>query len=241
MKYWIIIALLVVGCSREESPRCWKRQGAVNTDFRPLPSFRYIDLQDKIDLVLIPSTENEAAVLAGDKLQDYLITEVVNDTLIIRDDNTCDWLRKFDAMREVRLKYTDLTGIFYQGAGNVTCTDTIRSVKFGVESLHGAGTVDLDVVADTTYTSLVFGPANIAFNGRADIAYAYSLGFGTIDFSNLESRIADVNNANTSVIRVNPSAFLICWIQYLGDVYYHQQPDSIKLDDEGDGELIPAF
>lgn len=228
------LGLLVLASCKNS--RCAKSTGTEVTEIRELQAFTKLKLDDRINVQLKPSTVNRATITCGKNLMKYIVTDEEANTLTIRNNNTCNFLRSYKKHINIVLEYTDLSYINFIGAGKVSSTDTLAQPYLMIESEGGSGDVDLTVKMDSIRFILHTGNVNVNLNGRASDAYFYSGGTTILDARNMKTTSCFCNNSGSGDFYVNAISYLFADIEQQGSIFYHGNP-SIDKAGSGTGQL----
>ncbi|HVG13277.1 MAG TPA: DUF2807 domain-containing protein, partial [Flavisolibacter sp.] len=109
--------------------------------------FNEIDINDNIDLVLTQDTTEKIMVEAGSSLAPNITTSIRNNTLFIRNESSCKWLRSPSEKITVYVSVRKLIRLTYNASGKVTTTNTIKADGITFFSDEGAGNIDIDLEA----------------------------------------------------------------------------------------------
>jgi hypothetical protein len=230
-----VFAILLYSCGKDS--KCGKSTGEIQTITRDLAAFEKMNVYDKIQIELKPSTINRATITCGKNLVDYVITESQGTELTIRNENKCDFLRSYKKEISIVLEYTNLSKINFIGAGNVTCSDTIKQSYFEVIGEGCSGDFNLLVNTDSIRFTMTTGNSNVKLVGKTGLAYFYSGGTSLIDASNMNAFICLANNSGTGDFRLNAVDYLFAQIEEFGNIFYSGNP-TVDKKGSGKGQLI---
>ena len=116
--------LLLPACSQDNEAGCFTSTGNIVTERRSLPPFRVLTAYDNVQVTLVQDTETYAEVRAGKNLQDDIRLEVKGGELIIRNTSRCNWVRRYNTPREVRLHTPRVTSTFLRGQADIRTEGT---------------------------------------------------------------------------------------------------------------------
>ena len=237
-RLWIILFVLSLqGCKKDDFCNCLENEGSTTTETRSLPDFESIEMNNNVDVVLVPDTMNYATLTCGKNLADGIKTEVVDNTLVIKNINRCNWLRDFKNKFTLDVHYRTINHIVDNGSGNLTCADTIRIGVLLAESWNGTGNLSFLFSGDELYLKLHTGTADMEASGTANLLYVYTAGNGYIKAGSLVAQQALVTTKSTGDCEVLANDLLDVTIEYNGDVFYHGTPSYIRKVITGHGNL----
>jgi hypothetical protein len=227
--------LAVTACGKDS--RCGKSTGEIQTFTRDLNVFDSLYLDDKIDVILKPSTVNRATVSCGKNLANFVMTEVKGHELRIRNDNRCNFLRSYKKPISVTLEYTALWKINLRGGGKVSCADTIIQPYLEIDGKVCSGDFDLLLHTDSIRINLHTGNSNVVAKGKTNYAYFYSGGTSIIDATQLNTGYCFATNNGSGNFKVDANHYLYAYIGDLGYIYYTGNAYADKKIN-GKGEII---
>ncbi len=234
----LLISCLLISCQKPENRDCFKGTGEIISETRNLNAFSHIQVNDNVNVKLIPSPNSKAELIAGKNLMNNIITEVKNDTLIIENINKCNWLRSYKKSIDINLYYSALSSIDFFGGGDIICLDTIKSSTFDLEIRNAGGNVSLILKNDTTIINLHTGPADVTAKGITNNCSAYSAGNGNLLLKDLVSSNSFVNNSGTGKISITATTYLDIQLFFIGDVIYYGHPAGFSTNKVGSGQII---
>lgn len=230
--------LALSGCKKDSFCNCLKKTGDEVSEDREVSSFTSIEMNNNVDVIIKPDTTYKITVTCGKNLVDGIKTEVVNNKLIIRNINKCNWMRDFKNTFTVEVAVKDLTQLTNNGSGNLYFSDTLYQPEFQVDNWSGTGTLNLLLHCNETRLKLHTGPADINASGYTAVGYIYTAGNGFCNTRNLVSDYCYVTTKSTGDVNVTAVKELQAEIKYNGDVYYSGSPATIKSVITGNGKLI---
>jgi hypothetical protein len=233
----IIIVLLLNGCNKDNGV-CVSPTGKTITRERQALSFRSVEVNDNINLILTQDTAvNRIIVEAGENLIDGITTEIDSGKLVLRNQNSCNWLRSFKVPVNVYLTFTRLDTIIFQAAGNITCTNDWKNYSVYMEVIEGAGKIDLKIQAYRSYFMVRYGTTNINLTGNSEVSTLISYGFGPLHAENLISKFNYISCYSSNDMFVYSSIDLAVEIGNIGNVYYRGDPATISTKYFSEGRL----
>lgn len=240
INYSLIFLVLVLfsSCEKNNLGDCFKSTGEITEEVREIESFTKIIIHDNVEIVLTPSTSNLLTVSAGKNLIDKIITEQIADTLIISNNNSCNWVRNYSTPIKVLVPINGLSEIEYRSIGDIICTDTIFSDSLNINVREGAGTLNILTNSYLVRSNLHYGTADIKVSGRCHLSYVYSASFGLIDNRFLISNQVYVGNKSSNDIYVTAVSTIAATIEGIGNIYYFGNPPNYSFNQIGSGQLI---
>lgn len=226
--------------------------------------FQIIEMHDNVDVKLRHSTADTAAgtilITTGENLYENITTQIeemkkssthngITDTLsfnklVIRNENTLDYLRPYNYPLEMTIYYDTLLELIFNSNGSVT-TDTLRGYNhwsnftssdslslISTDSLTAnlyltvyGGSGDFDILANCyrLATHYQHGTSNLTLHGQATRAETYGDYdcHGIIDGFDLEAQLYhQVTSLGTNKIIVRSFDQIIARNENIGHIYY---------------------
>lgn len=227
------------GCKKENMGDCFKSTGNIETEMRSLAIFNRIEVEDNVNVFIRFDDEHKAEVTSGKNLLSMIETEVRDQTLFIRNNNKCNWVRSFKKPVNVTVYCEYLDELIARGFGTVETLDTIQQATFYSEQWLASGEVKLLLNTNEVYIKSHTGPADFDCRGTTDFLYSYNSSQGILDLRHLKANDAFVWNKGTGNIYVQVEDSLEVLIESVGDIYYSGNPGTIIHTGSGSGELLP--
>jgi hypothetical protein len=234
----VAIILSLTTCSKDHLFDCLTSSGNAISQWRVRGKFTNLNLNDDVDVVLYFGSANSIKVTAGEHLIDGIITELNGNTLYIRNENKCNWVRSFKNKFTVEICMDSVSNIYAYGAGVLTCHDTIISHDFTYNAWNVTGSAYLLFHNENIHINNNVGRADIHAAGKSGVAYGSNSDVGTFDAKNLISDIWYFRSNSTGESHINAKNILEADILYSGDVYYSGTASSITRTGNGTGRFI---
>jgi len=218
---------------------CLNSTGETTTEERMIPSFDSIEINDYVNVFISHDSVAKVIVRAGKNILPGITTEVKNRQLVIRNINTCNWVRSYQNPINVYVSTPDLWKIYYNSSGNLSSMNTLSFDSLRVEVWGGCGTIDLDMDIFQGYFYLQIGTVDFHLRGSCDIASMSSGDFGLLDAQNLHTRFLFISNRSSNNCYVFVDQELTATIESIGDIYYTGDPKKITTILNGSGNVIP--
>lgn len=224
--FLVTISLIALVSSCKKSPLT---NGKVITETRELSSFNTLYLYDNIDVTLIRSDSYKIEITTGENLMLNIISEVDGKSLILRNDNICNWLRSYDIPHEAKIYYkSGINSIVYESVGNLYSENGISEdtlTRFELKIEDGSGDINLKIICNDLYISAQKGTNEITLNGNANYTNISHRGLGPINMLNLPSNKIDVYSYESNDIYIFCKEQLSAEIYDIGDIYYKGNPE----------------
>lgn len=232
------IIALSAGCKKENLGDCFKSTGSLTTEMRELPPFNRLEVEDNVNVYIRFGETNKAAIEAGDNLLDLIETEVVENTLYIRNKNTCNWVRSYKVPVNIELHCQQLNELIARGFGEIQTLDTLHTDIFLAEQWLASGIIKLLLNTDQVYLKTHTGPADFECSGVTDYLYAYNSSQGIFHLEDIQANDGLIWNDGVGDIYVNVSDTLEMELDNKGDIYYFGDPAYVTIETSDDGQAI---
>ena len=230
--------LLIGGCGGDDGV-CISSTGKTITQERSGPLYHYVEVYDNINLFLTQDSINPGIkVEAGENLINGITTEIKDGRLVLRNTNSCNWLRRFDVPVNVYLNFKRLDTLMFWAAGNVTCTNEWTSDSLVFNVMEGGGQANLKLNTFKSFLYITYGTVCINVTGYSQVTFISSHGYGPIHAENLQSKFTYAFTSSPNDVYLNATVELAVKITNIGNIYYCGDPPQVSTDISGGGKLI---
>ncbi len=235
---FIFAASVTISCNKDGG-KCFSNTGQIILQDRIVTDFDSIALYNNVDLVLTQDTNNRVRVEAGQNIIGGITTTVTDHMLLIRNTNTCNWLRSYAEPMTVYVSVKNLLKLYYESAGNVTSSNTIRSGHLNIDLWGGCGVIDLDVKVNIGTFIQHMGTADLVLRGTCNVSSVFAGDFGKLQLGDMVTGYTFVKNTGSNDCYVNTTKMLDATIGSMGNIYYSGNPDSVFTHITGSGDVLP--
>jgi hypothetical protein len=248
---FFLVSLTVVSCSKFSN-------GDPVTEERSLGApFDIICMYNNVNVHLVESRHPHLKLTCPKNLVDNIVTEVRNDSLIIRNDNTFNWLRRYDYSIDLTVYYDSLREINYASIGTLTTQDSLRGRytadndsiggggrhAFMLRTKEGCGDIDLTFSCDVLRNRFFNGTSCIVLRGMVGYAEHIVRSYGTVHAEEMNSNMVTVQHESTNdlYVWVRDGGHLHARLNSIGNLYYrgNPKPSNTHIECTGDGRAIP--
>ncbi len=233
----LCLSLALLGCKKENMGDCFKSTGKTERKTRVVAPFSHLVLEDRINVYIQQGPEYRVEVVAGKNLHEHIETSIENNTLLVQNNNTCNWVRSLKKDIDVYLSMPTIESITFRGGGKISFQNQFTQNTFFLDMWDASGTVDLNLNCNSVLLRNHEGTADIYCRGTTQTLESYSNGQGTIDTRSLICKKARAINGNSSLILLSVSDELNAEIRGRGDINYFGTP-AVSLQKSGSGNLI---
>lgn len=231
-----LLFMLLFACGKDSS--CIKNAGKLSAEIRPITAeINHIILKDNIDLVLTQDTIASLRIEAGSNLLPYVRARQKGNTLELKNDNKCNFLRSYKNDIVVYLSLPNIKNIDYTGHGNISSTNVLVLPEFIFDTKNGTGSVNLQLDVAKLDIFLHTGPTDFNLSGKAENTFFFSGGSGWIFSKELIGKNVHVNNAGTGDITVFATETLLLELSSIGNIDYYGNPTVTVSTNSGKGKI----
>ena len=244
---FFLVSLLTASCSKFSNGEPVTEQRSIGQRFNTLCMFNNVNVN------LVHSSNPHMELTCPKNLVANIFTEVVGDTLIIRNNNDFNWLRSYDYTIDLTVYYDSLSEINFASTGRLTSLDTIRGMSildslqstvncFTLQVTEGCGDIDLTLKCDVFHNRFTNGTSDVVLHGLTSYSDHDLQSYGKVDASDLNSNFVRVQSKSTNdtYVLVRDGGGLRTFIYSLGNIYYrgNPSPQYTSHENHGDGRLI---
>lgn len=241
--YWmyiLLISIAVFSCKKAEDRSCLKFVGDESSQIISLGNTDSLYLFDNIEYTLIPDTENFVELKGGENLLNHIECLSYDDKLEVRNNNKCNFIRSFKKKVKAFIHIKEIIYIHFEGTEYLVNQDSLQSGELRLVIRDGAGSVELTVKNSYMSAVVTHGWGDFTLHGTTNVAF---LNCNTNSFCNTSDLNVDTNlkvysntggNMTVNADGTNLEASII----RDGDVLYKGVPNSIEIEDSGEGEVI---
>jgi hypothetical protein len=232
---FILFAFCNLACKKGNP---FGNEGKMVKVLRPAASIGQVILNDNINLILTQDSIEKISVEAPEKIEPYITTEFVGQSLTIKNKNAA-LLQNPNEIINVYVSVKNLGRLDYHGSGNISCTNTLQKDYFNIESTDGSGNVNLDLNTILTIALLDNDVADFNFRGASDSCYTYCSSIGTIDYRNFKVKRLAINSSSVRDAYVWATEALHGQLFFKGNIYYKGNPPVLNTQATHNGRFIP--
>ena len=233
-----IALIIVLGCNKPQAPDCFQKAGDIVSVERTFDStIKSLEIHDFIHITLIHSDENKVIVSGPENLLPEVITSISNGTLLIDDENSCDWVRSFDVQPRI-IVMAKINRISNYSQGNIESFGPISESRFDMENWQATGQINLEFNCDSVYYLTHTGVSTTSLYGSSQYTYIYHNGLGPVDSKGLSSQKTSVRSNSINDVSIFADEKLVAWIEGSGDILYSGYPQEVIVIQDGNGDVI---
>jgi hypothetical protein len=235
---FLLILLVQTSCNKESAPDCFKSAGKEVTIRRSTGVFENLELEDYIHIELVDSSDYAVELIGPSNVLPKIFTEVSGNTLYIRNENTCNFVRSFKKTVTVRIYAPSISHIENRGTGDIRSVGTLYQDYLKLENRHASGTINISFEGDSVAIYTHTGVSDVFLSGNALKCELFNQGIGVIDAREMRVEQAFLNNSSINSIYAFSSNYLFSGINFSGNNYVYGHPTLIDEEDSAEGELV---
>ncbi len=239
-----LMILLISGLiSCTKSKNCFTSSGELTRDTLTVSSFDSIYLNDNVTLILTQETGNRVVVEAGKNLISGITAEVSGASLVIHNNNSCNWLREYsNPVVYVSFSYyKHILFIAYKSSGDVRSTNLLYNDTIEIHTWGGSGIISLYVNCRKVTFVQHMGTVNFLIQGICDESNIFAGDYGLFDCRDLRTGYTYIKNYGTNDCYVQAKHQLIATVGSIGNIYYKSNPppEVIIKNPQNSDQILP--
>lgn len=250
---FFLVSIVMASCTKMDT---LFNNGEPITEQRSVEKdFNAISMSNNVNVKLVHDRQPRLELTCPKNLIEKVTTEIVGDTLYIKNENDFNWLRSFDYSIDLTVYYDSLRLINYASIGDLLCTDTIKGIaeltidstemtidtawtnSFYLNINEGCGNIDLTFDCGVLKTRFNNGTSEVTLRGQSSYTEINMRSYGVVHAENLNSNFVRVQSYSTNDAYVWARTKLTVWLHSIGNVYYKGNPWVVK-ECYGDGQVI---
>jgi hypothetical protein len=233
----LLCAGVFFSCKKENMGDCFKSTGDIAIEYRTLAAFDTIQAHDNISVFLTTDTFFELKVEAGENIIPLIKTEVKDNKLIIKNDNTCNWVRSFTTPVNVYVTMPSPGGLINEGTSAITSVNAIKDRTLLIK-MTSSGDINVQLDIPHLLGNLSACEGNLNLSGNCDLFEVFFIGTSIIEASNLAVERAYIQTSGTGDFHLNVSQEIGAKIDWIGNVYYKGSAVEAYADYSSSGRII---
>ena len=243
--YYILVFIICISCSSENLNGCFQASGSIIETTFPVSGFTKIQIEGEVSLIIKQGAVQEVLLETGENLLSNIYVNVEGETLIIRDGNTCNFVRDYGITKVFvttpninQLRNSSTYDITSDGILNFPELYLISNTTGGIENVRKGGDFYLSLNCESLMVSAngqsVFYLSGTTIN--AEIKFTDE----APRFEGAELQISELKifqrSANKMI--VNPQNKISGEIRGTGDVIAVNEPSIVEVQQFFTGQLI---
>ncbi len=231
----VIFVLVIISCITGNYIR---GNGVITTHVRDLITSDYSRIKSlgSFDIVLVSDVENSISIKGDDNIIPYILTEVQNDSLIIKFQDDVN-IRSYTVLEVTVPLNNNINEISLSGSGSINGKDVIISDNISLRTL-GSGDMKMSLQAQNVFISIA-GSGEVDVNGNTNTLKVNINGSGDVSAYDLVSKVATLTISGSGNIETTVNDKLTTTITGSGDIFYKGTPQ-VTVDISGSGKIRKA-
>jgi hypothetical protein len=235
VKFTLSLSLIIFGFS--ESTAQWNKKvvgnGDITTNKITTQSYDKIKVVGSMDVHLERGSEGSVSVKTDSNLQEYVIVESKDNTLVIRTKENVNLKTRKGI--HITVPFEAISGVSLVGSGDIDTKDTIKSDSFDV-SVRGSGDIVL-AVESNNLDAKVNGSGDLTLSGSATNLEVKVSGSGNFEGSSLNAENTQVYVSGSGDAEVTATKSIKARVNGSGDIEYSGKPAKSDTKVIGSGEI----
>lgn len=242
MKIWIgiLLSLSLLACQKPTDRACWKGAGDTQLKQIPFESFDFLHIHPHMEVELIQDSLNFIEWEANENLMNFLVAEKSLDTLILRNQNRCHFLRYRKETVKVRVHFKQLKQILFENSELVSTQGIWQQNVFELILKEGAGPIDFQLAGSHAFVRNLYGWQNVHLVGQLDWLYADLDGSALIDAHELviQDSLLFSGSSPLSSQFATPGILVKAQLHSIGDLFLKGTPSLLLQKAYSSGKVI---
>lgn len=230
----------VISCKKAEDRTCFKFAGDPSEKEILLESFQSLDLGPHIRYELVQDTVEKVVLSGGENLLNLIRVEVVDNKLLIRNENKCNFLRSYKKEVKVTIHLVNIFTLYYSGSKEISCLNQLNLGYLQLIMLDGAGKCNMNVNCSYLNTVVSNSWGNFELHGQTNYLRmnVKANGFGSAYDLNVIDSLTVISESS-GLVKVNAEGALMrAETSSNGDIWYIGTPSYIEYNQYGTGALV---
>jgi hypothetical protein len=231
----IVASILFVTTSYAQWGKSIKGNGQVTTVTRNTSEYDGIKCSGSFDYILVRGTEGSIKIEGEENLLEYIITEVKNNNLIVKEKDNMNLRTSWNKSIKITIPFKDINNLSLTGSGDVKNEDLLTSNDLDI-SLTGSGDIVLNIKSSNTKAN-VTGSGDVTLKGATNSLKASVTGSGNFNGIDLESIDTDVLVTGSGDAKVVCNGNFKARVAGSGDIQYIGNPKTEDTKVAGSGDI----
>lgn len=235
VKLTLSLFLILFGFS--ESNAQWNKKvvgnGDITTKIITTQSYDKIEVVGSMDVHLESGAEGNISVTTDSNIQEYIIVEVKDNSLVLRTKNNVNLKTKKGI--HITVPFETISGVSLVGSGDIDTKNIVMSDYFDV-SVTGSGDIVLEVKSNNL-DAKVTGSGDLDLSGIATNLEVKVSGSGDFNGSSLSAENTQVYVSGSGDAKVTATKSIKARVNGSGDIEYSGNPINSDTKVMGSGDI----
>lgn len=241
---YIYLIILLFSCNSENANDCFQATGAIVQQEVTVPSFDKILVNRDIELIIKDGLEQEVTIETGKNLLNDVQALVLDGKLILTDNNTCNYVRKY-GITKVYVTAPNITEIrsstqYDVRSDGVLTYPSLTVLSDDYDDANAFTSGDFRLQIDNKVFTLAFNNLSNCYISGKTINLNITLAAGTSRFEGANLIAQDISfwNRSSNDMIVNPQNYIYGQIYGTGNVIAVTRPPTVVVQTFYKGRLI---
>jgi hypothetical protein len=212
-----------------------KGNGEMTTQTRNVSNYDHVALTGSLNVELIAGKEGKIKVEAEENLQEYILTTVKDDKLVISVEKGFQITPSRNKSVRITVPFESIDAVTLTGSGDIHSQDEIKSEKFKI-GMTGSGDITLVLKVKNLRTGLT-GSGDITLSGTAQDFDCQVTGSGDISAFDLKCETVSATVTGSGDLQVYASKEIKASVPGSGDIEYKGNPKKKIFKTTGSGGI----
>ena len=242
LKYCFVLCLFY-SCNSEDASNCFQTAGTTIQQEFEVATFNKIIVNERIELIIKEGVDQQVIVETGENLMNDIKVSIENNTLVLTNDNTCNFVRDYG---NTKIFVTSPNLILIRNSSELAVRSdgiltyqTLQIIADDFESDYlNVGDFHL-TVNNTTLRVTSNGISNFYLDGQTtNLTVGFFAGDSRFEGENLIATNVIITHKSSNDMLVNPQVSISGNIYSLGDVIAFNNPATIDVTEHYQGRLL---
>ncbi len=242
---YLLFVLLLVGCNGENAPDCFQAEGKTMRETMVVPFFSEIRIEDDVSLVIRQGEAQEVIIETGENLLSDVSVEVVDEILVIKDNNRCNFVRDYGITKAIvttpdlkEIRNSSEFDVVGEGVLSFPFLRLVSNTTEGIEDSRKSGDFTMTINCND-FRIEANGFSGFYIDGFSEKAtFAFEDEVPRLEAANLVINDLYVFQRSANKMIVNPINRIRGVIRGTGDVICMNRPPVIDVEEFYTGRLI---
>lgn len=241
---YIVLVVLLISCNGENALDCFQTAGSIIQQEVTVNTFEKILVNRDVELIVKKGPEQKVIIETGKNLINDVEAVVVDGKLILTDNNSCNFVRKY-GITKVYVTSPNITEIRSSTQYDISSDGvltypslTVLSEDFNAPDSFTVGNFKLEI--DNSSLRVVFNNlSNCYVSGKTEnLNVTFAAGDSRFEGRSLIAQKVTIWNRGSNDMIVNPQQELKGTISATGNVIAVHHPPVVNVEEQYTGRLI---
>ena len=241
-KYCFVLCIFY-SCNSEDASNCFQTAGTTIQQEFDVATFNKIIVNERIELIIKQGVDQQVIVETGENLMNDIKVSIENNTLVLTNDNTCNFVRDYGNTK-IFVTSPNLISIRNSSelavrSDGILTYPTLLIVADDFESDYlNVGDFYL-TLNNTTLNVTSNGISNFYIDGQTtNLTVGFFAGDSRFEGENLIASNVNITHKSSNDMLVNPQVSISGDIYSLGDVITFNNPATVDVTEHYQGKLL---